>query len=179
MVSQLAQYHMLTNLSFFPLMQNVIFIMLPSLHVQRNNCPVYGLLLQDIYLAALSCKQVWHLNHRAGWKTYDTGGVRGGGVWAGVGGLEWMMEVPRGFSLKSDKKRKAPRSNRENPQEEKHIGKRRKMTRRNAVYRFFLFFSSHALPCWGKRAVWLSFRASDWCLNSAKRLPGGLAQQEE
>lgn len=137
MVSQLAQYHMLTNLSFFPLMQNVIFIMLPSLHVQRNNCPVYGLLLQDIYLAALSCKQVWHLNHRAGWKTYDTGGVRGGRVWAGVGGLEWMMEVPRGFSLKSDKKRKAPRSNRENPQEEKHIGKRRKMTRRNAVYRFF------------------------------------------
>lgn len=102
MVSQFGPKPYANSFILFPLMQNVIFVMLPPSTPITYIQPVYGLLFRAVYLSVSSCKRVGHLTRRAGRKTYDTGSWLRVGVWVKGGGCRKLLagNKHRGFNLR-------------------------------------------------------------------------------
>ena len=168
-------------------MQNVIFIMLPSSTSITCIRPVYGLLFHAIYLSVSSCERVWHLNHRAGPKTYNTGSCLGWGCgWSGRIENSWWEVSAGGLdrgvisieNLWEDQELSFPLT--QTTTEQIHRGQgipggESQWQEQAIKFKVAACPSLYCRPSGGKVcSVTVCFQASDWSQNKVSRLPGCL-----
>ena len=187
MVSQLAQYHILTFI-FSPLLHNVIFIILHLSTYITYIWPPGDFLLHPFVCLCHPEDKPNILTHKTSWKTYDT--VRFLGVGCGQNMWDWKLmmgntigwrvwRVTRSENLQNDQKLSCPSIQlKQKTHKRKSIrGRKRWQGREQSLYFLLAPLFSQYLN-WEKYAVLSEFQSKWLKWDKAKILPSCLERQE-